>query len=73
MDSSIVIIMSIVGFIALVATVWDVFNTKSLHEYSEYKIVVIGALSFMYISWLVIYMANINPFVEPVFKSHFKE
>lgn len=70
MDSSTVILLSMLGFLALVKAVWALSHTKPLRKYEEYRIVVVGAATFMYTSWLVIYMANINPFVEPVFKKH---
>ncbi|KAI4292532.1 hypothetical protein PAPHI01_1806 [Pancytospora philotis] len=66
MESGIVILLSLLLFIAIVRSILMLSQTKALCEYEEYAIVAIGWVFFMYISWLVIYMANINPFIDPV-------
>ncbi|ELA41195.1 uncharacterized protein VICG_01794 [Vittaforma corneae ATCC 50505] len=42
-------------------------DKKTKHR-QEYRIGITGALLFMFISWLVVYIANIHPFVNPEFK-----
>lgn len=61
------ILLSIVFFSLFVKAVLLISRLKPLRAYEEWSVVAIGAAAFMYISWLVIYMANINPFIEPVF------
>lgn len=70
MDSGTVILLSMLVFFVFVRTVAAVSRIKALAPYEEFRIVVIGASTFMYVSWLAIYMANINPFIEPVFTKH---
>lgn len=67
MESSTVILLSVFFFSLFVKTVLAMSKIKAFAPYEEFKIVVIGAATFMYVSWLVIYMANVNPFIEPVF------
>jgi len=70
MDSGTVILLSMLIFFIFIRAVVAISKVKALAPYEEFKIVVIGASTFMYVSWLAVYMANINPFIEPVFTKH---
>lgn len=70
MDSGTVILLSMLIFSIFVRIIFAASKIKALAPYEEFRIVVIGASTFMYVSWLVIYMANIHPFIEPVFSKH---
>ncbi|KAI5148708.1 hypothetical protein ENBRE01_0482 [Enteropsectra breve] len=50
-----------------IALIWNAANHKRMREYRDYRIVAAGTIFSMYLSWLVIYMANANPFIEPIF------
>lgn len=45
-----------------------VTSDKKLKHREEYRVGVAGSMVFMFISWLVVYIANIHPFVNPEFK-----
>ena len=70
MNSYHIILISLLLMSLLVQAVLAASRSKALHKYQEFRVVVIGSAVFMYISWLVIYMANVKPFIEPVFKKH---
>lgn len=69
MNSNTVILSSIVLYALLVRLIVVFSNLKSASPYREYRIVVVGASFFMYISWLVIYMAHVKPFIAPIFRA----
>lgn len=64
-----IIVLSLLFLGIIIKLILECANTKRLLKYQEFKIVVIGSVISMYISWVVIYMANIKPFIEPVFKN----
>lgn len=68
MNSYYVILLSLLLISLLVRAILAASRLKALQKYQEFRIVVIGSVIFMYTSWLVIYMANVKPFIEPVFK-----
>ncbi len=70
-DNTKVIISSMFIFALLLKIISIIFKTKKLSDQQEYKIVIMGSLVFMYTSWLVIYMANVKPFIQPIIKNSY--
>ena len=70
MNSYHIILLSLLIMSILVKAILIASSSKALQKYQEFRVVVVGSAVFMYISWLVIYMANVKPFIEPVFKKH---
>lgn len=54
-------------FILLLVTLGLATSNKDLKHREEYKVGLAGAFTFMYVSWLVIFIANTHPFVKPEF------
>jgi hypothetical protein len=64
-----IVIMSAFSLVIIACLlVNSITSSKNLKHREEYKIGIIGSIIFMFISWLIVYIANINPFVEPEFK-----
>lgn len=66
-DSIEVILYSLLFIGSLIILILGIGEMKPLSRHPEVKVVIVGSVFFMYISWLVTYMANIHPFIEPIF------
>lgn len=64
-----VVILSYLLLSAVVCAIYGVSKQKKLAEYDEFRIGLVGCAVFMHLSWLVVYIANINPFIQPEFKA----
>ncbi len=51
----------------LCALIYTLGNTTKFKGNEEFKVAGIGCMIFMFISWAVIFIAQINPFIEPEF------
>ncbi|KAL6122407.1 hypothetical protein NUSPORA_00537 [Nucleospora cyclopteri] len=60
-----VFLYSILKISLIISFIYCFFSTKKLSSQREMLIPIIGAIVFMYISWLVTYMAHIHPFIQP--------
>jgi hypothetical protein len=45
---------------------------KDLEHRDEIRVGLLGTFVFLFVSWIVIYLANIHPFVKPEFKKSHK-
>jgi len=64
-----VIGFSFLIFIIAVYSVVRLPAMKAMSGLKDFRIVFVGTLSSMYISWLVVYMANVKPFISPILPS----
>lgn len=67
MRDALVILLSFTLLAVSILAVSIGTSRKGLRHRDEYKIGITGGLVFMYISWIVVYIANIHPFVKPEF------
>lgn len=49
--------------------IYKLSYNKSFMIPDEFRVGLTGSAIFMHISWLIIFIANINPFIEPEFKN----
>lgn len=54
---------------AVICAIYRISKHKKLAEYDEFRVGLVGCAVFMHLSWLIVYTANINPFVQPEFKA----
>lgn len=66
----ILLVASSIAFFCLIVSI--ITSDKKLKHRDELKIGIIGSAIFMFISWLVVYIANIHPFIKPEFKKERK-
>lgn len=52
-----------------ICVIYGASKQEKLAEHDEFRIGLIGCAVFMHLSWLVVYMASINPFIQPEFKA----
>lgn len=67
MNDAMVILVSFMCLILSLMAVSVATSRKGLVHSIEYKVGISGAVVFMYISWIIVYIANIHPFVKPEF------
>lgn len=68
MEELLVVGMATFFLVTAVSIFYIATISKKLKHREEIRVAGIGSLSFLYVSWIVIYLANINPFVKPEFK-----
>lgn len=69
MNDAAVIVSSYLLLLIAICVIYEVSKQKRLAEHDEVRIGLIGCAVFMHMSWLVVYMGNINPFIQPEFKA----
>lgn len=57
------------SYLLLSIVVCAIYEASKLFRHDEFKIGLIGCAFFMHLSWLVVYMGNMNPFIQPEFKA----
>lgn len=68
MEEILVIITAFLILTAACTIVYISTKSKDLNHSDEIRIGLIGTFIFLFVSWIVIYIANIHPFVKPEFK-----
>jgi len=67
MRDAFTILISFIFLITSFLAVSAATSRKDLRHRDEYRVGITGALAFMYISWIIVYISNIHPFVKPEF------
>ncbi|ORD95610.1 hypothetical protein A0H76_1063 [Hepatospora eriocheir] len=64
-----VLLTILMGTLNFVLLNLGVFGLSHMHRYKknikEIQLIGLGTLTFMYVSWIIVYLAQINPFIEP--------
>lgn len=68
----ITILTASIILIACILMILKYTSDKTIRYNQEYRIGLIGAVVFMFISWITVYVANIHPFIKPEFKKEKK-
>lgn len=63
-----VIAISYLILAAYISCICRISKQKKLANHDEFQIGMIGCGAFMHLSWVIVYIANINPFIKPEFK-----